>query len=66
MAMTLFDHQQRLHDLEVVLCALVASFSTTPSGQAQIGDVVARLRADGEKGGADLLVNGRATAPYRR
>lgn len=66
MAMTLFDHQQRLDDLEAVLRALVETVSTHPTGRVQIGEVARRLRARGASGAADLLAGERAEAAYRR
>lgn len=38
MAMTLFDHNQRLHDLEAVLCALVESLSADPAKRDLLAD----------------------------
>jgi hypothetical protein len=66
MAMTLYDHQQRLDDLEVVLHALVETVSTHPNGRTQLGEVVRRLRARGARGAADLLAGEGAAAAYRR
>lgn len=66
MAMTLYDHQQRLDDLEVVVTALVETVSTHPNGRALLGEVVRRLRARGARGAAELLAGERAGAAYRR
>lgn len=66
MAMTLYDHQQRLDDLEVAVTALVETVSTHPNGRAQLGEVVRRLRARGARGAAELLGGERAGAAYRR
>jgi hypothetical protein len=66
MAMTLFDHQQRLDDLELVVRTLVETASTHPSGRAQLGEVVRRLRARGANGAAALLAGEPAEAAYRR
>ncbi len=66
MAMTLFDHHQRLHDLEVTLCALVEAVAADPAHRPLLADVRQRLRAGGQRGAAELLSGDRVAAAYRR
>lgn len=66
MAMTLFDHNQRLHDLEAVLCALVESLSADPAKRDLLADVGRKLQSRGARGAAELLAGDRVSAAYRR
>ncbi|CAN7289861.1 hypothetical protein LJR164_001455 [Phenylobacterium sp. LjRoot164] len=66
MAMTLFDHQKRLDDLEAALCALVETTASRPAGREQVDETIRRLRARGATGAADLLAGDRVEAAYRR
>lgn len=66
MAMTLFDHNQRLHDLEAVLCALVDTASADPAKREMLKEVDRKLRARGARGAAELLAGDRVSAAYRR
>ncbi|MBI1197912.1 MAG: hypothetical protein GC203_08615 [Phenylobacterium sp.] len=66
MAMTMFDHDQRLHDLEAILCALVEELSLHPETRALLAAVGRKLRARGARGAAELLEGNRVLAAYRR
>lgn len=66
MAMTMFDHDQRLHDLEAVLCALVESLSHDPANRELLDAVGQTLRSRGARGAAELLAGDRVSAAYRR
>lgn len=66
MAMTLFDHHQRLHDLEATLCALVEAVAANPAHRPLLADVRQKLRTRGLRGAAELLAGDRAAAAYRR
>lgn len=66
MAMSLFDHHQRLHDLEVVLCALVETCAANPANHALLAEARHKLRARGLRGAAELLSGDRVVAAYRR
>lgn len=66
MAMSLFDHEQRLRDLEVGLEAVVAALAADQPMVRRAVDVAAqRLRAKGETGAAGLLLNAAARAYAR-
>lgn len=64
--MSLFDHERRLHDLEVALRALADALGPEPDRQTRLRELGERLRSRGEGGAADLLVGEPAAAAYRR
>lgn len=66
MAQSLWDHQLRLHDLELAIGALRSVLSAEPHSQAALRDAAQTLRSRGHKGAAELLMGERAAAAYRR
>lgn len=66
MALSLFDHHQRLHDLEVLLGALAETFAMAPDNRELLEEVSRKLRARGAPRAAELLTGDRRSAPYRR
>jgi len=66
MAMTLWDHERRLDDLETLLRRLLAyAEAGACPGREDLKDMARTLRADGRAGAADLLGNS-ARRPYAR
>jgi hypothetical protein len=66
MAQSLWDHQLRLHDLEVAIEALRGVLSAEPRSHSALREAAQTLRSRGHKGAADLLMGERAAAAYRR
>ena len=66
MAMSLFDHEQRLHDLELALeIVLGALLRDQPDARLSVQAAARSLRGWGEAGAADLLTSA-ASRPYAR
>jgi hypothetical protein len=66
MAQSLWDHQLRLHDLELAIGALRSVLCAEPHSHSALRDVAQTLRSRGHKGAAELLMGERAAAAYRR
>ncbi|MDP3173994.1 MAG: hypothetical protein Q8M88_06130 [Phenylobacterium sp.] len=66
MSLSLWDHQARLHDLEVAFEALRGVIHAEPGRAPALQNAARTLQARGEKGAAGLLIGDRASAPYRR
>jgi hypothetical protein len=64
MAMSLWDHERRLDDLETLLRRLIADASRRPGG-VDLNEMARALRANGAAGAADLLTSSRHR-PYVR
>lgn len=66
MSVSLFDHEQRLRDLEVGLTAVLAVLAAEqPAVRHAVDAAAQRLRAKGETGAAGLLLNAAARAYAR-
>ena len=66
MAQSLWDHQLRLHDLELAIGALRGLLCAEPHNHSALRDAAQTLRSRGHKGAADLLMGDHAAAAYRR
>jgi hypothetical protein len=64
MAMSLWDHERRLDDLETLLRRLLADAGTRPGG-VDLNEMARALRANGAAGAADLLASSHRR-PYAR
>lgn len=66
MAMSLWDHEQRIRDLEHALVAALHALVTDDEGRRQaIREEAHRLRIDGNRGAADVL-EGKLLRPSTR
>lgn len=66
MSQSLWDHELRLHDLELAVEALCTVLRAEAETASVLQGAVQTLRSRGHKGAADLLIGARATVPYRR
>ncbi len=64
MAMSLWDHERRLDDLETLLRRLIADAGSRPNG-VDLNEMARTLRANGRAGAADLLASA-YRRPYAR
>ncbi len=67
MAVSLYDHERRIDDLEMAVEALARALQA--SGDSQnfaLQDAIRKLMVSGGRGGAGLLTGTRMIAPYRR
>jgi hypothetical protein len=66
MSMSLWDHHQRLADLEIAFEVLRDLASADPEKRAALHGAAYALRGRGAKGAAELIVGDRASVSYRR
>lgn len=55
MAMSLWDHEQRLRDLELALQALTEIVCADPAARRELDRAVQSLRSAGARGAAEVL-----------
>jgi hypothetical protein len=55
-AISLHDHHRRLHDLEVVLSALLEFALRDPNNRPKLSEIVGALASRGEDGAVGLLL----------
>lgn len=67
MAISLYDHERRIEDLEVALEALRRLVAELGEPQATaVAEAARRLRVNGRSGAAALLEGAATTAAYRK
>jgi len=66
MAISLYDHERRIQDLEVALDALRRLVAESEPQKAAMAEAARKLRVDGRGGAAALLKGAAVAAAYRK
>jgi len=66
MAISLYDHERRIEDLEVALEALRRLLADSEPRKAAVAETARKLRVNGRGGAAALLEGAAVTAAYRK